>query len=336
VPRFRPSRPAPSFPAAPQPLSAGLIGISDHPVLTILIAILVASVIGAAAWLYTPDKPREALEAAYAPPPSQFLLVAGVRLHVRDTGPRDAPAVIMLHGFGASLHTWEDWAQGLADHYRVIRFDLPGFGLSGPDPSDDYSDARSLRLITGLMDQLGVARAAMVGNSMGGKLAWLLAAEQPERVTKLILIAPDGFASPGFEYGKKAEVPMVARLLPYTLPKIMVKMNLAPAYANPNFLTDRLLTRYRDLMLAPGSRQVLLERMAQIDLQEPAPLLAQITAPTLLLWGEQDRMIPISNAQDYLKDIKGSRLISFKTLGHLPQEEAPAESLAPLRAFLEQ
>lgn len=292
--------------------------------------------LGAATWLYTPDKPREALEAAYAPPPSQFLVVDGVRLHLRDTGPRDGPAVILLHGFGASLHTWEDWAPGLADHYRVIRFDLPGFGLSGADPSGDYSDARSLSLITQLMDRLGVAQAALVGNSMGGKLAWLLAAEQPDRVAKLVLIAPDGFASPGFDYGKKAELPLVARLLPYTLPKIMVRMNLAPAYADPNFLTDALLTRYRDLMLAPGNRRVLLQRMAQIELQQPAPLLARITAPTLLLWGEQDRMIPISNAQDYLKDIKDCRLISFKSLGHLPQEEAPAASLVPLRAFLEQ
>ncbi len=98
----------------------------------------------AAAWLYTPDKSRAALEAIYARPPSTFVQLAGLRLHLRDTGPRDAPAVILLHGFGASLHTWEAWARNLDTKYRVIRFDLPGFGLTGADPSGDYSDARSL------------------------------------------------------------------------------------------------------------------------------------------------------------------------------------------------
>ena len=104
-------------------------------------------------YLYAPDKPRVELEAAY---PGDYRTVEGVRLRLRDTGPRDAPAVILLHGFCASLDTWEPWAQALSAHYRVIRFDLPGFGLTGADPTGDYSDAREMKILTGLMDQLGV------------------------------------------------------------------------------------------------------------------------------------------------------------------------------------
>lgn len=125
----------------------------------IFLAVVVA---GALAWLYTPDKQGAALRAAYALPPSVFLDLVGVTLHVRDTGPSVAPAVILLHGFGASLQTWEDWAWDLEKDHRVIRYDMPGFGLTGADPSGDYTDARSIAVLLALMDQLGVARAGGV------------------------------------------------------------------------------------------------------------------------------------------------------------------------------
>ena len=284
--------------------------------------------------LYTPDKPRDLLEARYAGPPSEFLLVAGLRLHVRDTGPKNAPAVIMLHGLGSSLQTWEPWAQTLSARFRVICFDLPGFGLTGADPTGDYSDDRGMAVLLALMDALSVPHAALIGNSMGGKLAWMFAATYPARVDRLVLVSPDGYASPGFEYGKPAEVPLIARLLPYTLPRWMLRANLAPAYADPSRLTDAVVDRYRDLMLAPGVRRALLERTAQVLLQPPEPLLGRIEAPTLLVWGERDGLIPFSNAQDYMKAIRHCRLVSLPDLGHVPQEEDPARSLVPVEAFL--
>ena len=146
----------------------------------ILLAIAVG---GAIAWLYTPDEQRAALEAEYAGPPSVFLDVAGIRLHVRDTGPRAAPAVIFLHGFGSSLQTWEDWARDLESDHRVIRYDMPGFGLTGADPSKDYTDGRSIAVLMALMDRLGLARASVVGNSMGGRIAWRFAALNPSAPT---------------------------------------------------------------------------------------------------------------------------------------------------------
>jgi pimeloyl-ACP methyl ester carboxylesterase len=298
-------------------------------------ALAAAALLGACGWLYAPDQPRDQLEAAYADPPSRFVQAAGLRLHIRDTGSKDGPAVIMLHGFASSLHTWEAWATALSDHYRVIRYDLPGFALTGPDPTWDYSDARGIAVLAALMDALSVKRASLIGNSMGGKLAWMFAALHPERVDRLILISPDGFASPGFEYGKKPDVPWLVRLLPYTLPRFMVRMNLAPAYGNPAALSEDRLTRYRDMMLAPGVRQAMIARMEQVDMQPPEPLLARIKAPTLLIWGEKDALIPISNARDYLANIPGAKLVTFPDLGHVPMEEAPVESLVPVRAFLD-
>ena len=282
-------------------------------------------------WLYAPDKPRAVLEAAY---PGEYRTVDGVRLRLRDTGPRDAPAVILLHGFGASLETWEPWAQALSAHFRVIRFDLPGFGLTGADPTGDYSDAREMKILADLMDQLGVARASLVGNSLGGRIAWSFAALHPDRVARLVLISPDGFASPGFAYGKAPEVPLIMKALPYIAPRGLLKSNLAVAYAHPQALSETTVTRYRDLMLAPGVRSALLARMGQTILRDPAPILARIQAPTLLLWGEKDGMIPISNAADYLRDLPHATLVRLPNLGHVPFEEDPARSLPPVERFL--
>jgi pimeloyl-ACP methyl ester carboxylesterase len=166
-----------------------------------LLVLPVAAIIGGALWFWTPDKSRAELESRYLASPGDMRDVAGVQLHVRDTGPRDAPAVILIHGFGASLHTWETWAKGLSGDFRVVRFDLPGSGLSGIDPGGDYTDGRSLQVLVALMDDLGIRRASLIGNSIGGRIAWKFAVRQPDRIDRLVLVSPDGFASSGFSYG---------------------------------------------------------------------------------------------------------------------------------------
>ncbi len=285
-------------------------------------------------WLWTPDVPRERLEARYMDSPADLRSVGPWQLHVRQSGPPDAPAVVLLHGFGSSLHTWDAWAQGLARTHRVVRIDLPGSGLSPPDPAQDYRDERSLDMLLALMDSLGLQRSSWVGHSMGGRIAWTLAAKFPERVDKLVLVAPDGFASFGFEYGKPMEVPATLGLMRHVLPKPLLRMNLKSAYARPEALSDAVTNRYHDLILAPGARQAMLDRLRQTVLQEPLPLLRQIKAPSLLVWGEADAMIPVSNAQDYLQAIQGSRLVSWPQVGHLPQEEAAESSLQAVVDFL--
>lgn len=289
------------------------------------------AIVALALWLYAPDKPRAELEAAY---PGDYLTTDGVRLRLRDTGPRGAQAVILLHGFGASLDTWEPWAQALSARYRVVRFDLPGFGLTGPDPTGDYSDAREMQILAGLMDRLGIARASLVGNSLGGRIAFNFAALHPDRVNRLALVSPDGYASKGFDYGKAPDIPLVMRALPYVAPRDLLRANLAAAYARPESLSEQTLARYRDLLRAPGVRGAILERTSQVILHDPSPTLARVAAPTLLLWGEKDGMIPIGNADDYLRNLPRATLVRLPNLGHVPFEEDPVASLAPLDRFL--
>jgi len=296
--------------------------------------VMLAGLVTAAGCAITPDLSRETLEARYLADPADMRSVGGTALHVRDTGPRNAKAVVMIHGVASSLHTWEDWARALDDEFRVIRFDLPGSGLSPPDPTEDYTDTRTVALLAELMDASGVERAALVGNSLGGRIAWTFAAAHPERVERLVLLASDGFASPPFEYGKATEIPGVFDLMEYVLPRFVLRSNLEVAYADPSRLDEATLARYHDLLRAPGSRGALLERFRQTILVNPEPRLAAIDVPVLLLWGEEDGMIPVTNAADYERVLPDATLVRLPGVGHVPMEEAPEVSLVPVKAFL--
>lgn len=303
-------------------------------VLMVLGGLLTVLILGTAIWAWTPDRPKRDLERKYWDQATQYIEVGGTSLRVRDSGDVHAPAIILLHGFGSSLETWQPWAQSLSTRYRVVRLDFPGSGLSEPDRHGDYTDSRSLELIAGLMDRLGLENAVLIGNSMGGRIAWSFAAAFPARVRKLVLISPDGFASPGFAYGKPPQVPAVLQLMKYFLPRALMRSNLSAAYADASRLSDSVIDRYYDLLLAPGNRAAMLERMRQSMLEDPVPRLHTINAPTLLMWGRQDRLIPFANSADYLAALPNAKLIDFPDLGHVPHEEAPAQSLQPLLQFL--
>ena len=303
--------------------------------LKIIAFTFISLILLAALYLWTPDKSKAELEKTYGSPQTAYVSALGVQLHYQDTGPsKNATPILFLHGFGASLQTWDTWAQALSEDHRVISVDLPGFGLTGEDPSGIYTDQRSVEVLEAFLKRLQIPKVVLVGNSMGGKLAWQFAARYPNQVSKLVLISPDGYASPGMEYGKKPEIPAIAELYRYFFSKEFLAMNLEPAYATPNTLNDALVNRYYDLMLAPGVRGAILARMQQTVLQDPVPSLASIQVPTLLIWGEKDAFIPISNSNEYLKVMPNAKRVSLPNIGHLPQEEQPSIGLQVLKEFL--
>jgi pimeloyl-ACP methyl ester carboxylesterase len=305
-----------------------------YPALLIIGGLLACALVAVGVWAWAPERPRALLESRYRRPSTEYREVAGVTLRIRDTGMRTAPPIVLLHGFGSSLETWDSWADALDSEHRVIRFDLPGSGLSGLDPQHDYDDARSLAILHALFGELRIDRAVVVGNSLGGRLAWKFAAAFPQRVSKLILISPDGFASPGFEYGRQPKVPAMLKLMQYFLPKALLRTSLAAAYSEPARLSDAVLDRYYDLLLATGNRSAMIARMQQTVLEDPVAKLRRIAAPTLLLWGEKDAMIPYANAADYLRHLPTATLVSLPDQGHVPHEESPLATLAPVSRFL--
>lgn len=303
-----------------------------------LIALAIAAVAAIVVANWAPDLPVSALAARWAPPPSAFLGIDGMQVHLRDEGPRDdSLPIVLLHGTSASLHTWEGWAAGLRATRRVISLDLPGFGLTGPFPDGDYSMAHYVQFLTHLLDTLGVKRAVVGGNSFGGGLAWRLAVAEPPRVARLVLVDASGFASTpaslpiGF---RLAQVRWLAPALRNVLPRSVVERSVRSVYGDTTRITAALVDRYFDLTRRTGNRASLRERFAQMKPGELSERIAGITAPTLILWGALDRLIPVENGEALHRAIKPSTLVVFDGLGHVPHEEDPARTLPRVKKFL--
>jgi pimeloyl-ACP methyl ester carboxylesterase len=285
--------------------------------------------------LWTPDLERAELEKRYFSSSPQIIDVDGLKVYYKETGPQGAPALLLLHGFGSSLQAWDDWSLKLEQKYRLIRLDLPGFGLTGASPANDYSEEKDLAILTHFVDKLGLEKFSVVGHSMGGKMAWSLAASQPERVQALVLMAPDGFPETKDIGTKPYEVPAIMGLIKFVLPKYLVRKSIEPAFSDADALNDALVNRYFDMLRAPGVRGAILERSNQTIYTDPVPRLKAIKAPTLLIWGEQDQMIPSTNAQSYANILSNSTTVLVPKLGHLLQEEQPEKGLAAVMQFLD-
>ena len=284
---------------------------------------------------WTPDLSREALLQSYSRAGTSLIKAGEQSVFVHDSGPKDAPSLVLLHGFGASLQTWDAWAGELEKDRRVLRFDVPGFGLSGPAANNDYSDAADVARLLALLDQLGLQQVALGGHSMGGRIAWNFAVAHPERVSHLILVSPDGFPDPSSTSENTYKVSPLLGLMHYSLPAWALKMGVAPAYGDESLLTPQVLRRYHDMMRAPGVRAAAMERMRQSRNIDPVPLLQSLKMPVLLVWGEKDAFIPISNAQDYLKVIPQATLVSIPNAGHVVHEEAAKLSVEAVKEFLQ-
>ena len=288
-----------------------------------------------------PERPVQTLVARWAPPPSDFIDLHGQLVHLRDEGPRGDPEpIVLIHGLGSSLHTWEGWAHALRSQRRVIRFDLPGYGLTGPwsgsYAADDYAAATEARFVLDLLDQLHVQRAVLGGNSLGGEVAWRTALLAPRRVAALVLVDPSGGdpASGRLPLALRlASLPLWSWLRDWVLPRELVAQALQTAYGHPDRVDGELVDRVYELTLREGNRGALSRALREQQAGTPAQF-AAIAVPTLILWGGHDRLLPPAQGLRLQQAIRGSQRVVIDDLGHLPQEEDPARSLAPVRAFL--
>ena len=305
--------------------------------LVLFVAFVIA--IGGIVSIWAPDRSAEDLSRRWAPSPSQFVLVDGMKVHFRDEGLRDDPMpLILIHGTSSSLHTWDGWTQALKEKHRVIRVDLPGFGLTGPTADGDYRMQVYSRFVASLMDALRIQRAALVGNSLGGYVAWKTAVDYPDRVGKLVLIDSAGYSTTatsvplGF---KLAQIPLLSGLMGHVLPRSVIESSLRNVYADPSKINSELIDRYYELALRAGNRQALAARFTQNKPGEFEAQIKDIKQPTLIIWGVLDRLIPPDNAQRFHSDIAKSRLVMFDKLGHVGHEEDPEATVAAAQDFLE-
>jgi len=288
--------------------------------------------------LSQPDIPRAILEAKYAGPPSQFVtLPEGTRAHMRDRGPRDAPALVLIHGSNASLYTWEPWAKRLSDTFRVVTLDLPGHGLTGAVPNRDYTQEGMVKFIDEVAGILGLHRFAIGGNSMGGRASVLFTITHPERVTHLVLVDAGGLPTKQVEPTPLAYrlmgIPIANRLLLHITPRSLVVDGLNGAIVHKDIIGDEMIDRYWDFIRMDGTREATITRGRIRDkrIRDDIP---NIKTPTLILWGEDDHTIPVEAAYAFHAAIAGSKLIAYPNTGHVPQEEVADQSAADVRAFL--
>ena len=287
---------------------------------------------------WAPDQSVLSLSARWAKPPSQFVEVDGMQVHLRDEGPReDSVPIVLLHGTSASLHTWDGWAQSLTGQRRIIRFDLPAFGLTGPHPANDYSITAYVHFVNAVLNKLGVTSCVLVGNSLGGQIAWGMALAHPQRVSRLVLVDAAGYPlqSTSVPIGFRiARTPGLRTLMEHILPRGVVDSSVRNVYGDPSKVTSELVDRYYELTLRSGNRQALGYRMDQRVSGDEVQIKG-LKLPTLILWGAKDKLIPLENAQRFAADIQGSRLVVFKNLGHVPQEEDAQETVRALKSFLD-
>ena len=289
-----------------------------------------------------PDWPAQALVARWAPAPSDFVEIKGQLVHLRDEGPRDDPLpIVLVHGTSASLHTWEGWVRALKTQRRVITFDLPGFGLTGPFAGqytpDDYHGDTYARFVLDLLDALKIDRVVLGGNSLGGEVAWRTAYAAPQRVAALLLVDAAGpaFTPIDMPLGfRLARIPVLNRVSEWALPRSLVAQSVASVYGDPSKITPALVDRYFELTLREGNRRALRLRMQGLVPGEHAERISTLKLPTLILWGGQDRLIPPDTGQQFKQQIAGSQLVVFDDLGHVPQEEDPVRTVVPVKAFL--
>lgn len=288
----------------------------------------------------TPDTVPAAMRAKYGGPPSQFVdLGGGLTVHLRDEGPRDAPVIVLLHGSNADLHTWDAWAEALKGQYRVIRFDQIGHGLTGPQPSGDYSPQAFDATVDGVAAKLGLTKFALGGNSMGGGNALHYALGHGDRLTALVLVdsggAPPFGKQPGNIGFTLARTPVLRNLMLHITPRALVERSLQQSVYNQAVATPAAATRYWELLRYPGNRQATIDRFGRGWTTFAQTDLAALKLPALILWGAHDRIISPEAARWFNQGIGGSALIVYPDAGHVPQEEVAQRSAADVAAFLQ-
>ncbi len=285
------------------------------------------------------DKSLDELKSKYAQDPSKFIMIDNMNVHYRDEGNTlDSLPIVLIHGTSSSLHTFDAWTSSLKNKKRVIRMDLPGFGLTGPFINQPYSIDNYVVFMEHFLSAKGIKKCILAGNSLGGEIAWSFTVKNPNRIDKLILIDAAGYPLESKSIPiafRIAQIPVLNKLMTYITPRFLVKNSVENVYFDKTKVTESLVGRYFELTLRKGNRQALVDRMTFFKTSNSIQKIKNIKQPTLILWGEQDLLIPTKSAYHFHGDLPNSTLVILKNSGHVPMEESPKKSLDSLLSFLE-
>ena len=281
----------------------------------------------------TPDLTEEYIEKKYTNNSSKFIYVDNLKVHYRDEG--QGMPIVLIHGTSSSLHTWDDWTKVLTQSHRVIRMDLPAFGLTGPNFDHNYSMEYYAHFLDEFLTKLDIDSVYLAGNSLGGQIAWYYTSYNLDQIKKLVLLDPAGFydvKEMPFVF-KLARMPIINQLVGKITPKFFIEKNLKEVYFDTQKITNDLIERYHDLTLRAGNRAAFIAKANQ-PIKDHTARLKLITTPTLILWGRNDRWIPAAHATKFLNELPNARAKIMSKTGHIPMEERPLESVAHTLQFL--
>ncbi len=283
------------------------------------------------------DIPVEQLKAKYLKSNSVFIDIDGVPVHYIIEGKtEDTLPIVFIHGTSASLHTWDTLSSLLKPNKKIIRFDLPAFGLTGPNRLNQYDFNFYNQFLDEFLLKLNVTQCIVAGNSLGGSIAWNYAIASPDKVKQLILLDASGYpkkdekGSLGF---KLAGIPVLNQALKHISPISLIRKSLEDAFYNKSLVTDKMVQQYHDLLLREGNRAAVLE-LFQHPMKPDATKIKTITQPTLIIWGKQDQLISYNNASLFKQDIRNSQMLVLDKVGHIPMEEAPRQVATAIIEFI--
>ncbi len=290
------------------------------------------------------DIPHAVLAEKYATGASDFVeLPSGARAHYRMQGNREGQTIVLLHGSNASLHTWEPWISELSDSFFVVTIDLPGHGLTGATPADDYTYKGMVDFLKEFTETVGLTKFALGGNSMGGGVTLAYALAHPGDLTHLILVDAAGISVPP-QPGEEREYPIAFDLagrwytdwiLENITPRSLAAEGLATSVSVKSIITEDMIDQYWELARHPGNRRATGKRFAWYRENGTRNLdVTAILLPSLIIWGDEDKLIPVSTAYTLDGQLPDSELKIFNGVGHLPMEEKPTETASAVRSFL--
>lgn len=291
--------------------------------------------IGIALWAYR-DIPAEQLEAKYTNQASRFINIDGARIHYRDEGA--GPAVLLLHANFGNLIGWDPWVEALSDAYRVVRMDFTSHGLTGPDPSGDYSQARTLELTERFIEAMDLGRFSIAGTSMGGTMAIHYAHRHPDRIENLILLSPGSLEGRERTSSGRGEVPDAAYVLKYIMPRALPRFLLKSGFGDDSKLSEELVDRWYDMWMREGQREAQLDRLRQYKSGDIEDIIRALQPRTLLMWGEANTTADFSQSGEFrelLENVESLTFISYPGVGHMAVQEAGAETGRDVRTFLD-